>query len=201
MRVKKSTHVRKPARAKKSARETWIQWPVMARIRWPETTRSRTVALAAVAIVGAGILISAGSRTKPVSAAAADVRADSASIPLESAPNPSLPSDAQIASESTSNASASKATPVTITGCLERNHETFELRDTSGPDAPRSRSWRSAFLKRSAASIEVVDTAGGVRLPSHVGQRVTVKGTLVDREMQVRSLQRVAASCDKTPKA
>jgi len=34
-----------------------------------------------------------------------------------------------------------------------------------------------------------------LKLPGHVGQRVSVTGVLVDREMQGHSLQRVAASC------
>ena len=53
----------------------------------------------------------------------------------------------------------------------------------------------SGFLKKGSASIEVIDAANRVKLPTHVGQRVSVTGTLVDREMQVRSLQRVATSC------
>jgi hypothetical protein len=87
---------------------------------------------------------------------------------------------------------------VTITGCLERDADTFRLRDTTGTDAPKSRSWKSGFLKKDSASIEVVDAADALKLPDHVGQRISVTGLLVDREMQVRSLQRVAASCDQS---
>jgi len=92
-----------------------------------------------------------------------------------------------------------KGTPVTITGCLEQAHETFRLKDTSGVAAAKARSWKSGFLKKSAASIEVVDAANRLQLPTHVGQRVSVTGMLVDREMQGRSLKRVAASCDIEP--
>ena len=96
---------------------------------------------------------------------------------------------------------AATLTPVTITGCLERADETtFRLKDTIGADAPKSRSWKSGFLKRNAASIELVDAAHRLKLPDHVGQKVSVTGTLVDREMQVRSLQRVATSCTTNPK-
>jgi hypothetical protein len=84
---------------------------------------------------------------------------------------------------------------VTITGCLERDAETFRLKDTAGENAPKARSWKSAFLKKGSSSVEVTDAANRVKLPAHVGQRVSVTGTLVDREMQVRSLQRIAASC------
>jgi hypothetical protein len=74
------------------------------------------------------------------------------------------------------------------------------LTNTSGATAPTSRSWKSAFLKKRPATIEVVDTVKRLNLRSHVGQRVAVTGTLVDREMQVGSLQRVASSCSSVPK-
>jgi phosphate-selective porin len=98
--------------------------------------------------------------------------------------------------ESASRTVAPEATPVTITGCLERDAATFRLKDTTGTDAPKSRSWKKGFLKKGMAPIEVVDAANRLNLSNHVGQRVSVTGLLVDREMTLRSLQRVAASCD-----
>ena len=88
--------------------------------------------------------------------------------------------------------------PVTIAGCLERDDETFRLKDTSGEDAPRSRSWKSAFLKKGTAPVEVVDASKRLKLTNHVGQRVSVTGTLSDGEMQIRSLRRITASCKDT---
>jgi hypothetical protein len=93
-----------------------------------------------------------------------------------------------------------KQARVTITGCLERSDESFRLTNTSGATAPTSRSWKSGFLKKRAATIEVVDAVKRLNLSSHVGQRVAVTGTLVDREMRVGSLQRVAPSCSSAPK-
>src|SRR5262245_48418924 len=84
---------------------------------------------------------------------------------------------------------------VTITGCLESDDQVFKLKDTTGLDAPTSRSWKTGFLKKRSASIEVSDTANGVSLTNHVGQRVALTGTIVDREMNVRSVRRVADSC------
>jgi len=84
---------------------------------------------------------------------------------------------------------------VTITGCLASDDQTLVLKDTSGTNVPTTRSWKSGFLKRRPAQIEIVGAASGVGLPSHVGHLVTITGTIVDREMQVRSLQRVAAAC------
>src|SRR6185436_17613843 len=92
-------------------------------------------------------------------------------------------------------ASAPKVAAVTITGCLERSDETFRLKDTSGDYAPKTRSWKSGFLKKGSATVEVVDAAKSAKLPSHVGQRVSVTGVLNGREMQVRSLQRLSPSC------
>jgi hypothetical protein len=91
--------------------------------------------------------------------------------------------------------SAAKGTPATITGCLEVDNETFRLKDTSGADAPKSRSWKSGFMKKGQAKIELV-AAPGANLAGQVGRRVSVTGMLDDREMQVRSVHRVAASCD-----
>jgi len=91
---------------------------------------------------------------------------------------------------------AKKAPPVTITGCLERDDNSFRLKETAGDNAPRSRSWKSGFLKKGPAPVAVVDASNRLKLQSHVGERVSVTGTLVDREMQGRSLQRVASNCN-----
>ncbi len=85
--------------------------------------------------------------------------------------------------------------PVTITGCLELDEATFWLKDAAGVDAPKSRSWRSGFLKRRSSQIELVDAANTLKLPNYVGQRVAATGTLLNREMRARSLQRLAISC------
>jgi hypothetical protein len=43
----------------------------------------------------------------------------------------------------------------------------------------------------------VVDAGHGLALANHVGERVSMTGPLVDREMQARSLRRLAGSCEK----
>jgi hypothetical protein len=98
-------------------------------------------------------------------------------------------------------AAAVKAPPqeidvVEIIGCLERDDETFKLTDTQGSEAPKSRSWKSGFLKKRSATIEIIDSANRLRLASHVGEQVRVTGVLTEREMQGRSIQRLAESCD-----
>ena len=89
---------------------------------------------------------------------------------------------------------------VTIVGCLERSDESFRLTDTVGEDAPAARSWKSGFLKKKKARLEVIDSVKRLNLASHVGERVSVTGTLVEKEIHAGSLQRVAASCG-SPKA
>ena len=96
----------------------------------------------------------------------------------------------------TANAAAQNTTPVTIQGCLQAGNEGFWLKDVSGADAPTSRSWKSGFLKKRSASVEVVDAPDSLRLANYLGQRVAASGPLTDRRLQVRSLHRVAGSCN-----
>jgi hypothetical protein len=111
----------------------------------------------------------------------------------EAAPTESAPKAA--ATESALESAAANLAPATITGCVERDAETFWLKDTSGEDAPTSRSWRSGFLRKRPARVELLDETHALNLSSYVGQRVAATGTLENREMKARSLQRVAASC------
>jgi hypothetical protein len=85
---------------------------------------------------------------------------------------------------------------VTVTGCLESDGQRFRLNDTSGADAPRSRSWRFGFLKRRARTIDLVDTGHALKLANHVGKRIAATGTLANRELQARSVRLVSASCN-----
>jgi hypothetical protein len=94
-----------------------------------------------------------------------------------------------------SNVAGQTATSVTITGCVANDDATFWLKDTSGADAPKSRNWKSGFLKKRSAPVELLDATHALRLPSYVGQRVAATGTLVNREMRAQSLQRVGSSC------
>ncbi len=96
----------------------------------------------------------------------------------------------------TPDAAAQNATPVTIQGCLQAGNEGFWLKDTSGADAPASRSWKSGFLKKRSASVEVVDATDSLRLANYLGQRVAATGPLTNRQLRVRSLHRVAGSCN-----
>ena len=112
---------------------------------------------------------------------------------------PTQPADLRNESVSATSASASsngqEGARVTIAGCVEQDDETFRLKDTSGTDAPKTRSWKSGFLRKRTSSVELIDERHTFRLASHVGQRVETTGVLVDREMRVQSV-RVKGSCD-----
>ena len=117
---------------------------------------------------------------------------------LEKATASALPKTPDSTTPSVQESPATKEQPaVTITGCLEQKNDAFRLKDTTSAEEQKSSHWKSGFLKKKSPSIEVVDLAHRLELPAHVGQRVVVTGTLVNREMQVRSLRRVAASCNQ----
>jgi len=84
---------------------------------------------------------------------------------------------------------------VTISGCLENDEGAFILADASGSSAPASRSWKSGFLKKRPASIEVIDGGGTLNLRQHVGRRIAATGTLIEREMRALSVRRIG-SCE-----
>ena len=198
IRAKKSTRMNTSSRLSKFTRLTRRQ------------IGARWMGLAMICIITAGMLISSQQLPRPADEATVDTQPDNAAIEAEAttasvaiAPRTRANVDEAYAPAVVSAAKEPDAelAAVTITGCLERADETtFRLKDTVGADAPKLRSWKSAFLKKGSASIEVVDAVHRLKLPDHVGQKVSVTGTLVDREMQVSSLQRVATSCADSPK-
>jgi hypothetical protein len=170
------------------------------------------IALALVSVVAAGMLIGAPGPSRLANGTKADPNPDArqsqataqpggesvanpskAATPRTSTTAPAPPMSVKAGSAPT--LSESSVAPVTITGCLERTDETFRLKDTVGADAPKSRSWKSGFLKRGSTRVDLVDGSHRWNLQGHVGQRVAVTGTLIDREIHVQSLSRVAASC------
>ncbi len=199
MPAKRSIRMKKHSHADKSKRSR------SARAAWWTSQRSATIAIASVAVAAMFIVLlrsshRADSLHKPEAQiaraeiavpTAASAKAMAANAPMDTVTPVSTPIEPR---------ADEKVARVTITGCLERSDESFRLTDTSGTTAPTSRSWKSAFLKKRPATIEVVDTVKRLNLKNHVGERVSVTGMLVDREMRVGSLQRVASSCSGSPK-
>jgi len=87
--------------------------------------------------------------------------------------------------------------PVTITGCLESTVEgdRFRLTETEGAGAPKARGWRSAFLKKSPAPVDLVELPDMRASRKYVGYRVAATGLLMNREMHVRTLESAGPSC------
>jgi hypothetical protein len=214
--------VKKSIRRKKSTVRnsfTWTSIPAWTNmsVAWTRTSIARLTELATsmdrsmvavVLLTGAIVfaLLLAGYRTTPPAVATAGEQPDTAVVTGDAGvPRiAAAPSNEPAVSESRLSSTTDAVAPpqiVTIAGCLAQDGESFRLKDTSGADAPRSRSWKSGFLKKSPAAVEVVDASRRLKLTNHVGERVSVTGTMTDGEMQVRSLRRVANSCgDNKPK-
>jgi len=86
---------------------------------------------------------------------------------------------------------------VRVTGCLESSgNDRFQLTDTEGTDAPRSRSWRSGFLRKRSSSVALVTPPDPETLRTQVGQRIAATGQLTSRELRVTSVEVLGARCD-----
>jgi hypothetical protein len=212
-----SMPVKKSIRRKKSTVRNSVEW-ASTPVAWTRTSIARLTKLAtsmdrsmvAAVLLTGGIVVAlllAGYRTTPPAVATAGDQADTAIVtgdPVDAPRIAAAPSNTPAVSESRLSSVADVvAAPqiVTIAGCLAQDGESFRLKDTSGADVPRSRNWKSGFLKKSPAAVEVVDASHRLKLTNHVGERVSVTGTITDGEMQARSLRRVANSCsDSKPK-
>jgi hypothetical protein len=212
--------VKKSIRRKKSTVRNSFAWTstwTTRSVAWTRTSIARLTELAtsmdrsmvAAVVLTGGIVVAlllAGYRTPPPAMAPAGEQPDTSVVIGDGIGAPrivSAQSDAPAVSDPRLSSIDAVATSqmVTIAGCLAQDGDSFRLKDTSGTDAPRSRSWKSGFLKKSPAAVEVVDASHRLRLTNHVGERVSVTGTITDGEMQVRSLRRVANSCsDNRPK-
>ena len=95
------------------------------------------------------------------------------------------------------NKAAKAAAPpsITVTGCLERDDAMYRLTETGGSQAPQSRNWKTAFLKKRNSDLDVVDASRKLKLKDHVGHRVAMTGHVDEREMRATSMRHLAASC------
>ena len=130
-------------------------------------------------------------------AATASIRAaveseDVASKPPASEPMPTLPAPASVSTGST------MPSPVTITGCLEisTDEDAFRLTDTEGVDAPKSRGWRTGFLRKRPAAVALLEVPDRLALKTNIGKRVAATGVLTSHELKVNSLRVVGLSCN-----
>jgi hypothetical protein len=119
----------------------------------------------------------------------ASENAEPATSPADPEPEPSVSAAATEAAAFPS---------VTITGCLETSGDEteFRLTGTEGADAPKSRSWRTAFLKKRTAPVALVEPPDQHPLQMEVGKRVAATGLLTGRSLTVNSLRVIAPSCN-----
>jgi hypothetical protein len=188
-------------RAKKSRSSS-----VKRALRKAGAVNTRAVVIGVACFLGVAMIIGASASSRPSAVARVDAPSDYARDMAKSTTSSKTLADSGIAGTSGHEGELPAdvdpstipptAAPITITGCLEREDDGFRLKNTSGTDAPKSRSWRSGFLKKGSASIDLVDPPKKLRLSEHVGERVSMTGVLVDRDMQVKSMHRVASSCN-----
>jgi hypothetical protein len=160
--------------------------------------RPMAIGIIVVCIVGTAMLIVARS-SEPTSAAAIVPEQPIVAIaPIQQTPvtKTQKPSTFAVRPASAQSVGAVPGAELaSIEGCLIQDANQFQLKNTSGEDAPKGRSWKSGFLHRSAKTVDVVDQSHRLNLARHVGERVTITGLLDDRELQGTSLKRVAESC------
>jgi hypothetical protein len=171
------------------------------------TTTASVFVLVAVCVIVAAVVIAVRDGSEPVEVAAADTKvtaASSSAAQPNAAALPKVKTPARTAVDASAAAPSPSAVPgsspalsatVTITGCLERSDKGFRLKNTTGADAPKSRTWKTGFFTKRSASIDVNDERGSSHLAEHLGERVSLTGALIDREMIVHSLRSIAASC------
>lgn len=85
---------------------------------------------------------------------------------------------------------------VTITGCLDIDADHFRLTDTEGANAPKSRSWRSGFFRKRAATVDLVGSIDALSLHPQIGQRIAATGVLTSRTLKVSSMRTVSPACN-----
>jgi len=172
------------------------------------TTAVVLIVLAAGIWVGSHQRLSAKAKSQALDVEAADMTSDPATAPTTSSSvrthdvkthdvkTHETSASSQPVNEGTvASTKPAKGPVTTLEGCLVQSGDTFHLKGTTGVDAPKARSWKSGFLKKGSATVDVVDSNESLGLANRVGTRVSVTGTLVDREMQARAIHRVASSC------
>jgi hypothetical protein len=197
MRTKRSTETKKPkARATKK-----IAAPQSNKKTWVASIDGLSLGIAGAAIVAAGILVAAYRPARPADAAAPTAIAEESAANTAAADTHSTTPANRAGSDGTAASGEQWPAPLTITGCLDRDGDEFRLTNAAGVGVPKTRSWKSGFLKKSNASaITVVDSSRHSRLQDHLGQQVSVTGMLVNREMQIGTLRSLSESCAEKTK-
>lgn len=134
--------------------------------------------------------VAAASSTAATPVADMPARDEAVAKPADVEPATTAPAAASSAAETSGFDSA------TITGCLEisANEDRFRLTDTDG--VPKARSWRTGFLKKRSAAVDLVDAPDSLALDKQVGKRVAATGVLMNRTLKVASVRVVSPTCN-----
>ncbi len=159
---------------------------------------AQVAAVSVVVLLAVGAIIVVAQKATPAATAspAKAVTTTASATPAKPAATTTKGTPAK--GKTANSAGSAQAAPeiVTITGCLEQKDDGFRLKDTEGTDAPKSRSWKTLGLTKHASTISLIDTSHRLKLGTHVGQRVSVTGALVDKDLQGKSLKSLSPSCE-----
>jgi hypothetical protein len=195
MKMKRSVK-RKSTRS--AAKRSTISRPsnsTMAGIRLLSVTVLVTIAVIAIVVAASDTPTSEGTRTSDTtsrtSSAPAPIRSTSASRPATSSTKPVMTPAFEDGSDGEPQVEG------TYVGCLRSDDEgqSFVLTEIGGPDAPKSRNWKTLFVTKKEGSLDVTST-GTVRLEPHVDQTVRLTGTRVGNDLVARSIRVVGSTCN-----
>jgi hypothetical protein len=123
---------------------------------------------------------------------------DQSASPAVASPGKS-PTSAAVAYDSISSPVLPKATTPdsTYVGCLrvQEDGRKFVLTEIGGPDAPKSRNWKTMFVTKKSGKLEVTPT-GNLRLRPHVDQTVQLTGKRTEKAFAARSIRVVGSTCN-----
>ena len=199
MPVKKTTRSKAPAPSKKSSSTTTVSTKTVKSSK--RSPGAGAMLVVAMCVTGAVIVIAAREMKPAARMPVSDARVDTelatvaSKTTSPSASTTPLPAPATLTDSAEPKTTAANTAPVTIFGCLERSNDAYRLTETVGADAPKSRSWKTGFLKKGSANVEIVDPGNRARLSTQVGHRIGVTGTFTEKQLQVRSVRRVSGSC------
>ena len=88
-----------------------------------------------------------------------------------------------------------KADTVTYVGCLRADDDgdRYMLTEISGPNAPRSRSWKTGFITKRSVDMEVSGPRG--KMKENNGRLVRITGRRDGNELFAKSITFAGATC------
>jgi len=117
-------------------------------------------------------------------------------IALAIAPLGAQAPKAKTAASPTKAAAKAPAAPAaTMTGCLQADGGKFRLTKLEGANAPKSRSWKTGYVKKTTKDVEVVGSSSSLKLKDQVGRKVTVSGSRDGDTFKAQSIKQIAKSC------